>query len=126
MSEESVEVVRVGDSCACILRVTQKHIEYVGMTGQKYSIDLEECARNWMRWHDDHAHEFISVSSSSQADVDAWNARCVGERSALDEPHWVEFTNDRRTRFEFRTYEALYEDLLGPLMRNGWHTFDTD
>jgi hypothetical protein len=30
------------------------------------------------------------------------------------------------TRFEFGSYQALYQELLTPLEQAGWHTFDTD
>jgi hypothetical protein len=101
-------------------------IEYIGMTGQECSIDLEECAKNWVQWHYNHEHEFISLPGHSQEEIDDWNARCVGERGALDQPPWVKLMNDRNTLFEFRSYEALYGELLGPLMQSGWHTFDTN
>lgn len=124
MYQESTEVVRIEAAQARILRITPKHVEYIGLTGPQQSIDLEECARNWVRWCDEREHEFI-ILSGSRADIDLWNARCVGTRGAMDQPPWVQFMNDRNTRFEFRSYEAVYEELLEPLMKNGWHTFDT-
>jgi len=126
MHPNTLEVIRVGVSYAHILRVTQARIDYIDMRGRRQSIDLEECARIWMRWHDDHIQEFTLLAGSSKADSDAWNARCVGERGALDHPPWVQFMNERNSRFEFGNYEALYVALLEPLMQNGWHTFDTD
>ena len=34
--------------------------------------------------------------------------------------------NERKTRFEFETWEALWRELQGPLMVAGWNTFDTE
>jgi hypothetical protein len=126
MNQESKELVRVGDGNARILRVTPALIDYTDIAGQARLIDLRECAGNWRRFHDANRHDFIIVPGSSEAEADARNSRCVGERGALDDPPWVEFMNDRRTRFEFQTYEAVYGELLGPLAKNGWETFDTD
>ena len=126
MRPSALEVIRVGASHAQILRVARTRIDYIDMRGRRQSIDLEECAMNWIRWHDDHIQEFMLIPGSSTADSDRWNARCVGERGALDHPPWVQFMNERNSRFEFRNYEALYGELLVPLMQNGWHTFDTD
>ena len=126
MCPHTLEVIRVGASDARILRVTQARIDYIDMRGRRQSIDLEECAKNWMRWYGDHIQEFILIPGSSESDSDSWKARCVGERGALDHPPWVQFMNERNSRFEFRNYEALYGELLVPLMQKGWHTFDTD
>ena len=79
-----------------------------------------------MRWHDEHIQEFTLFPGSTKADRDAWNVRCVGKRGVLDHPPWVQFMNERNSRFEFGNYEALYAELLGPLMEKAWHTFDTD
>jgi hypothetical protein len=126
MYQESTEVVRIAPAQSRILRITQKHVEYISLTGPQHFIDLQECAKNWVRWHNEREREFIALSGSSRADIDLWNARCVGTRGASDQPPWVQFMNDRNTRFEFRSYEAVYQELLGPLMQNGWHTFDTN
>jgi hypothetical protein len=125
-TDTTSEVIRIGASGARIVKVSQKRIEYVDMAGKQQFIDLEICAKNWVGWHDQHAHEFFPLPGASDEDVTTWNARCVGQRGALDNPPWAEFTNERKTRFEFETGEALYRELLGPLMQAGWHTFDID
>src|SRR5664279_5360434 len=107
MSQTVPEIVRVGDSGARILRVTQESIEYLDMTGQSQSIDLQDCARNWVRWHGEHSEEFIPVPCASQIDIDMENAHCVGQRGADDRSWWIELMNQRKTRFEFETWEAL-------------------
>lgn len=94
--------------------------------GQERFIDLEECARGWGQLHDDRRQEFLPLPGTTEQGVAAWNANCVGQRGALDNPPWAEFKNERNTRFEFGTYEGLYEQLLRPLKRVGWHTFDAN
>jgi hypothetical protein len=126
MDHPNREVVQVGASGARIVAVTHQRIDYFDMAGQARSIDLEECARSWGRWHDEHRREFLPLPGSSEQGIAAWNARCVGERGALDNPPWAEFRNERATRFVFETRDALYLELLTPLRKAGWHTFDTD
>jgi hypothetical protein len=120
------EVVRIASSTARITRVTRQRVDYVDMAGQVQFIDLEECVANWNSWHDSHRGEFLPLPGSSPETTAAWNARCVGLRGALDNPPWAEFMNERKTRFEFVSYAALYAELLTPLKKAGWHTFDTD
>jgi hypothetical protein len=126
MSQTAPEVIRVGTSGARIVRVTRELIEYIDTTGQERFVDLEECARNWGRWHDERRQEFLPLAGASPPSIAPWNARCVGRRGALGNPPWAEFMNERKTRFEFRTYQDLYGELLRPLKQAGWHTFDTD
>ena len=126
MNHPHRETVRIGVSPARIVAVTCQRIDYIDMAGQGQFIDLEECARNWGRRHDDRSQEFLPLPGATEDDISAWNARCVGQRGALDDPPWAEFTNERNTRFEFESYIALYTELLGPLMQAGWHTFDTN
>jgi hypothetical protein len=126
MSQNRAEIVKIGEGNARILRVTPALIEYTNVAGELAVIDLQECAHNWQGFHDANRSDFIIVPGSSDAEADSWNSRCVGERGACDNPPWVEFMNDRHTRFEFHTYEAIYSELLGPLTKNGWHTFDND
>ena len=126
MSENTPEVICIGSSGARIVRVNHERLEYIDGAGQEQVIDLKECARNWVRWHDCHREEFILVPGASQADALIENTRCVGQRGALDNPPWAELMNERKTRFEFESYEALYLELLGPLGRAGWGTFDTN
>lgn len=126
-SRTKPEVVQIGAPGVYIARVTQKRIEYVDMKGQEQFIDLEECARNWVRWYDDHNQEFISMPGVSKTEIDAENARCVGQRGGGSQPvYWVAFMNERKTRFEFRTWQALWRQLQVPLIEAGWGTFDTE
>jgi hypothetical protein len=126
MRQTVPQVIRVGASVARIVRVTQKRIEYTDIAGQEQFVDLEECARNWVRWYDDHSQEFIPVPGASRADIDAENARCVGQRGGAHPLWWAEFMNELKTKFEFGTWDALWWELQGPLMLAGWRTFDTE
>ena len=125
-SRMSPEGNRVGASGARIVRVSQQRIEYINKAGQEQFIDLEECARNWVRWYEDHRQEFIRMPGGSEADIDAENARCVGLRGGTYPVWWAEFMNEEKTRFEFGSWEALWRQLQGPLMVAGWRTFDTE
>src|SRR5271157_277264 len=126
MHQATPEVIRVGVSGARIVRVTHEFVEYIDMTGQVQSLDLEQCATDWVKWKKENKQSFLNVSGASEAEIDAWDARTVGTRGALDDPPWVEFMNERRTRFEFETYEALCAELRKPLGDAGWFTFDMD
>jgi hypothetical protein len=126
MNHRQRAIVRIGVSGARIVAVTRQRIDYIDMEGQEQSIDLEECARAWGSWRDDRSREFLPQPGATEHAIGTWNARCVGQRGALDNPPWAEFANERKTRFEFQSYEALYEELLKPLKRPGWHTFDAN
>jgi len=105
------------------LRVTHEIIEYIDPTGREQFVDLEECARNWVKQHKEHKRVFLKVVPSSKADTDASDAQRVGTRGAPDDPPIIEFMNERRTRFEFETEEALCAELLRRLGDAGWFTF---
>ena len=126
MNNTSPDVVRIGVGLARVTRVTPKQVEYLDEAGQQRSVDLEECARNWNRYHDDNRNEFVPLTNAPPESVARWNAGCVGQRGALDDPPWVELMSERGTRFEFMTYDEIYVQLLGPLMESGWYTFDTN
>ena len=125
MVERAGEVIRVGSSGARILRVTPDRVEYLDMAGQGQVIDLKECARNWVQWSKEQGGDLVPMSSASQEEIHSWNARCVGQRGGSHH-QWVEFMNERKTRFEFETWEARFKELQGPLMVAGWNTFDTE
>ncbi len=66
------------------------------------------------------------MPGSTESIIADWNAGCVGLRGALDDPPWAEFMTEPRIRFQFVSYQALYQELLNPLGESGWHTFDTN
>ena len=126
MDHTTPEVVRVGAPGVRIACITSQRIDYIDMGGHEQSIDLEECAQRWVRWYEEHRQEFLVLPGASQAEVDTENARCVGQRGGGHSTWWAEFMTERKTRFEFAGLEALWRELLGPLMRFGWRTFDTN
>jgi hypothetical protein len=126
MGRPAREVVQIGISGARIVTVSRQRVDYIDMAGQAQFVDLEECARSWGQWHDGHRGEYLPLPGASDQSIAAWNACCVGQRGALDNPPWAEFQNERKTRFEFASREALYRELLNPLREASWQTFDTD
>jgi hypothetical protein len=120
------QVVRIGVGQARIVRVTPEHLVYHDKDGSEYHLDLPQCSAHWARWHEEHAGDFVLLPGVDANESRAWNSRCVGERGACDDPPWVELRSEPPTRFEFESYEATYQELLGPLGKAGWHTFDTN
>ena len=120
------EVHRIGSSNARIVSVTHQHIQHTDAAGRRLFVDLPECATCWMRWCQDHRQEFFPLGGASQAEIDAENARTVGLRGGGSPLWWIEFMNERKTRFEFESWEARCRDLQGPLLAAGWRTFDTE
>ncbi len=80
MRQAIPEVIRVGVAGARIQGVSRQRIEYVDTEGQEHFVDLEDCARNWLHWHEDHSQEFSSLPGATQEDFDTENARYVGRR----------------------------------------------
>ena len=124
MNDSPPDVVRIGVDHARITRVTAQQVEYLDEAGQERSIDLEGCARNWCQIFDENRDNVVILPGAASEGVASWNAGCVGQRGAIDDPPWVMLMDDRRTRFEFKDYGAIYALLLDPLMEAGWHTFD--
>jgi hypothetical protein len=124
MGDATSEVVSIGVSNARIVGVSRERIDYIDAAGEERFIDLHVCARNWGRWRE-RSSGFRPLPGSTPESIAVWNARCVGERGALDNPPWAQFMNERCTRFEFSSDEALYQEMLDPLKQAGWHTFDT-
>ena len=120
------KTVRVGAGLARIVSVTPEQLRYCDADGSAHDIDLQQCAAQWVRWREEHAGEFVLFPGVDAEGSRAWNAGCVGERGACDDPPWVELRSEPRTRFEFESYDAVYAELLGPLGQAGWHTFDTN
>lgn len=126
MNPERKEVVRIGVGPAVITRVTRDQVEYIDDAGKPCSIGLQQCAQNWVMHFIEQRDNIITLPGATEESIDRWNAGCVGRRSAVSDPPWVEFMDERRARFEFKNYEAIYALLLTPLMKAGWHTFDAD
>ena len=129
---KSVELVRVGASPATITQVTRKKVEYINEAGRQLFVDLEECARIWICL--ERAGMFppesetdwggLADNTPGFSELEVSSGSCVGLRGALDKPPWFQFLNRRRTQFEFKDYETIYAELIGPLGRAEWTTFD--
>lgn len=116
MNEMVPEIVRIGVESARIKCVTPQRVEYLDQTGKECFVDLDKCVRNWGQ---------RAQLESEDVAASEWGSRCVAERGFLDDPPWVEFTNERRTRFEFASLsEALTLKLL--LAKVRWRTFDAN
>jgi hypothetical protein len=115
------EIVRISVANARIKCVTPQRVEYLDEAGQECFVDLDKCARNWVQLQNEDEGEFDLLTSEDSAA--ACSSRCVGERGLLDDPPWVEFTNKRRTRFEFGSYYEAYT-LLAPLTKARRRTID--
>jgi hypothetical protein len=126
-----VERVRFGEGIAKITRISEAAVDYLDEAGRAFSVDLSECTRtwtcltlggafppgdddDWSKFADDHADLIKS---------DVWRG-VIGLRGVIDDPPWCQFLNRRRTQFEFRSREIIENDLLQPLARYGWQTFD--
>jgi hypothetical protein len=129
---ENVELVHIGRDKAHIVSVTGDAITYVNEAGKTLRVDLAECRRMY------HALEMAGgIPPTDSSDwAAAWDALSdsqkkepgffIGMRARMDEPPWFQFTNRRRTQFEFVDGEAMDALLLGPLYATEApaHTFD--
>ena len=116
MNQTVPEFVRIGVANACIKCVTPQRVEYFDEAGKECFVDLEECNRNYVQLD----NEDLLTSEDSAATS---SSRYVGMRGLLVDPPWIEFTNKRRTRFEFgSSNEAL--GLKLQLMKARWRTLD--
>ena len=110
------EIVRIGVANTRIKCVTPQRVEYLDEAGLECFVDLDECNRNYVQL--DNENLLTSEDSSATS-----SSRYVGMRGLLVNPPWIEFTNKRRTRFEFESSnEAL--GLKLQLMKARWRTLD--
>jgi len=114
------EIVRIGMGLARVVDVTPEQVEYLDAVGQQRSIDLGQCAMNWVQWTRQH----WTSSGAPGETVSEWNSHCVGQRDSSAKPPWLEFRNERRTRFEFSSGHEVLALLARPLRKAGWNTFD--
>lgn len=126
------EIVRIGVGNARIKCVTRQRVEYLDEAGQECFVDLEECARNWvkLRNEEDEDEDDIDIDEddfvvlASEDDAAARRRRrYVGGRGLLEDPPWIEFANKRRIRFEFESLNEGY-GLIIPLKKVRLLTLD--
>ena len=121
MNQIAPEIVRIGVGNARIKCVTPQRVEYFDEAGQECFVDLDKCVRIPVQFYYEKEGDFVLWTS------EGCDSRCVGRRSShVDSPEWVEFTNKRRTRFEFRSYKEACNTLLQPLRKAGWSTQMTE
>jgi hypothetical protein len=85
------EIVRIGAGNARIKCVTPQRVEYFDEAGQECFVDLDECARNRVKY----------VESWREDGARNGDFCLVAECSVQDDSPCFEFMNDRHTRFEF-------------------------
>ena len=93
--------MRIGDAAGRIIQVTTSGVEYADAVGTVHTIDLETCRR-------------------------LAGVKRIALRGAIDVPPWVEFTDERRTRFLFDSAPSMYRQLIVPSGRAGWGTWDAN
>ena len=125
-----IELVRIGIGQSRITDISHGRCDYVDESGRALYVDLEECARIWACLDGslpdpDYDWSVLADSDPNFSAVDVSQHGCVGLRGAIDEPAWFQFLNRRRTQFEFEGgRDDIYAQLLTPLARVGWASFD--
>ena len=115
------EIVRIGVGSARIKCVTPERVEYRDEAGQECFVELDKCARSSIQFHYEKEGDFVLRTEGGS------DTPHVARRSSHGQaPEWVEFTNERRTRFEFRSYKEACNALLQPLRKVGWYTKMTE
>lgn len=129
---KSVALVRIGTSSARIVEVTRQRLRYIDEHGAASFVDLEDCARIFLTLQnaglfppgDETDWTGLAISSLQFSALDVSFGLCVGLRGALDDPPWFQFLDRRRTQFAFKDYDAIRSELLVPLTRVNWQTWD--
>ena len=121
MNQTVPEMVRIGVANAQIKCVTPQRVEYFDEAEQECFIALEECARSWVQLHNQNEDDLVLLTSEDKAGRRT-EFHVARRGSHADSPEWIEFTNKRHTRFEFRSYKEAYNTLLQPLRKAGWYT----
>lgn len=128
----SVDLIRIGRARARIVSVMREKVEYIDEDGRKQFVDLEECARICMCLYrsglfppkNDTDWTSVADATPGFASLDVSGGGTVGLRGALDTPPWFQFLNRRRTQFDFKNRDRLEKQLLRPLAKFGWQSFD--
>lgn len=128
---KNVELVRMGDGPARISEIAPAKIVYIDGRGVEQFVDLEESARTCSVLERTGAWpppEDLDWSAYAAAHPELYKRdfkhRLVGMRGAADEPPWFQFFDRRRTLFEFKDRDTIYAELITPMVRHGWQTWD--
>lgn len=112
--------------------ISKTGLTYLNELNQEVVIDFDECRSNWVKYVNS-SGDFETTILSPDRNT------CVGWRDAFDNPMYIEFFNEPRTRFIYPYKRNLYEwirNLHGmrayrhyrktctELEENGWSTFD--
>jgi hypothetical protein len=87
-------------------------VTYLDDAGKERFVDLEECRKSWVQSRKaakedgDDGDSALLQSEESEAKL---NSRFVAQRALLEVPPWIEFYNEKDTRFEFASLDAAYE-----------------
>lgn len=114
-------VIYIGLEDAHIVYVTRYALEYVDQAGESSRIDLEKCSEDWCRYFNGHRSEFLTLRGVAGEQMQAENTTTVAMRGT----RYVQFFDDRRTRFEFGSDGERWK-LQGALLSVGWRTFDME
>jgi len=126
-----VELVRIGTDQARVLQVARQAVTYLDGSGVERSVDLQECARVYLALYrsgnfppaDD--TDWTAIAAAHPASESESQTRgCVGLRAVIDDPPWFQFFDHRRTQFEFGDSDTIRNELVIPLARFGWQTWD--
>jgi hypothetical protein len=126
---KNVERIRMGEGPAKISEIARTKIVYIDGRGVQQFVDLEESARTCGVLERTGAWpppEDLDWTAYAAAHSELSNVRLglVGMRGAVDEPPWFQFFDRRRTLFEFKDRDTIYSELITPMARHGWQTWD--
>ena len=63
MNQMVPEIVRIDVGNARIKSVTRQRVEYLDEAGQECFVDLDECDRNWVEFHNENEGDFVLLTS---------------------------------------------------------------
>src|SRR5215831_9405094 len=129
---KNVERVRMGDGPAKISEITRSKITYFDSRGVAQFVDLEESARicrvleRTGAWPPPEDLDWAAYAAAhlELSEAKSGGYGLVGMRGAADEPPWFQFFDRRRTLFEFKDRDTIYSELIAPMARHGWQTWD--
>lgn len=128
---KNVQFVRMGEGPAKISEISPTKILYIDDSSIEQSVDLEESARTCSVLERTGAWpppEDMDWTAYAAAHPDLYKLDVkyglVGMRGAGDVPPWFQFFDRRRTLFEFKDRDTIYDELITPMVRDGWQTWD--
>lgn len=121
----------MGVGPAKISEITPTKIAYIDSRGVDQFVDLKESARTCSVLEGTGAWpppEDLNWAAYAAAHPEFYKRDVkyglVGMRGAVDEPPWFQFFDRRRTLFEFEDRDTIYNELITPMARHGWQSWD--